>query len=261
VDTLIDQLNNSIRAGTPVCLCVVIETTGAVPRKASTKMLVFPDGHTTGTVGGGGVEVAATKAALEALKDGKTRLVHYSLSEESDVSMGVCGGEMTVYIEPQMTQPLLVVIGAGHVGKAVAKAASPLGFRIVLTDDRMEELDASLFPANVEFLSAKMADLPKLLPFDQSTFIVNVSRGTDVDIEGLPSLLQQQFAYLGVIGSLKRWAHTRKGLIEQGVSQEQIQLVKSPIGLDIRGETPEEIAISILAEVIAVKNHAPILAN
>lgn len=259
MDNLINQLNTSIKTGLPVCLCVVIETTGSVPRRASTKMLVFADGRTVGTVGGGTVEVRATEAALLALKDGQTRLVHYSLKESNDASVGTCGGEMTVYIEPQMTQSLLLIIGAGHLGKAVARAAAPLGFRVVLTDDRMESLDPAEYPANVEFVNSMMADLPKVIEFESNSYIVNVSRGTDVDIEGLPAILEQDFAYLGIIGSLKRWAHTRKGLLDKGVSLDRIRRIKSPIGLDIEGETPEEIAISILAEVIAFKNHAPIL--
>ncbi|MGB4595107.1 MAG: XdhC/CoxI family protein [Anaerolineaceae bacterium] len=259
MDNLINQLNTTVKSGVPVCLCVVIETTGSVPRKASTKMLVFADGRTIGTVGGGGVEEKATEAALMALKDGQTRLVHYSLKDSSDASVGICGGEMTVYIEPQMTQPLLLIIGAGHVGKAVARAAAPLGFRVILTDDRMKSLDPSEYPVNVEFVSSMMADLPKVIAFANNTYIVDVSRGTDVDIEGLPAILEQQFDYLGIIGSLKRWTHTRKGLLDKGVSLEQINRIKSPIGLDIRGETPEEIAISILAEVIAFKNNATIL--
>lgn len=259
MDNLINQLNTSIKTGVPVCLCVVIETIGSVPRKAGTKMLVYADGKTVGTVGGGGVETRATEAALLALKDGKTRLVHYSLEDTGEASVGICGGEMTVYIEPQMTKPLLLVLGAGHVGKAVVRAAAPLDFRVVLTDDRMEDLNPADYPVNVEFISSLMEDLPKVLDFNSNTYIVDVTRGSDVDIEGLPKILEQDFAYLGIIGSLKRWNYTRQGLIEKGVTTEQLKQIKSPIGLDIRGETPEEIAISILAEVIAYKYNAPIL--
>ncbi len=259
MDHLINELNESIKNGIPVCVCVVIETTGSVPRKAGTKMLVFSDGRTLGTVGGGGVETLATEAALLALKDGQTRLVHYSLDDSGPTSAGICGGKMTVYIEPQLSLPLLLIIGAGHVGKAVARAAAPLGFRVVLTDDRMDSIDANEYPSNIQFISSMMADLPTVLKFDNNTFIVNVSRGSDVDIEGLPAILQQEFAYMGIIGSLKRWSHTRKGLLEKGVTEEQLERIKSPIGMDIKGETPEEIAISILAEVIAYKHNAPLL--
>lgn len=259
MDQIIEQLNSSIRSGIPVCLCVVIETTGSVPRRASTKMLVFRDGSTVGTVGGGGVELLSTEAALQALKDGQTNLIHYSLKDGGESSVGVCGGEMTVYIEPHLTQPTLLIIGAGHVGKAVARASATLGFRVVLTDDRMDDMDSAGFPSNVEFVKSLMADLPNVLPFEENTYIVNVSRGSDVDIAGMAPILNQKFAYLGIIGSLKRWDHTRRGLLGQGVTVEQINRIKSPIGFDIRGETPEEIAISILAEVIAVKNNAPFL--
>ena len=258
MDNLINELNTSIKNGIPVCLCIVIETTGSVPRKAGTKMLVFSDGGSLGTVGGGGVETLSTEAALLALKDGQTRLVHYSLDDSGSSSVGICGGTMTVYIEPQVSLPLLLIVGAGHVGKAVARAAAPLGFRVVLTDDRMEALDPAEYPAKVSFVSSRMSDLPKVLEFSKNTFVVDVTRGSDVDIEGLPAILEQEFAYLGIIGSLKRWAHTRQGLLDRGVSPEQLKRIKSPIGMDIKGETPEEIAISILAEVIAFRHNAPI---
>lgn len=240
-------------AGKPVCLCVVIKTTGAVPRHAGTKMLVFPDGRSEGTVGGGGVEHAAHAAALEAFKDGKPRTVSYSLKGEDDASLGVCGGEMEVYIEPQLPADTLLILGAGHVGRALAQAAKPLGFQIVVVDEREGLLDPAVFQG-CRLIHADMAEVPEKLEIGPRTFIVDVSHGSDVDVVGLPSILNTEAAYIGVIGSKKRWATTLAGLLAQGVSEELIAKVKSPIGLAIKAETPEEIAISILAEVIERKN-------
>ncbi len=250
---ILQRLIDLKTAGKPVCYCVVIKTMGSVPRHAGTKMLVFPDGRSEGTVGGGGVEQAAREAALESFKDGRPRTVHYSLKADDDASLGVCGGEMEVYIEPLLPADMLLIIGAGHVGRALAQAAKPLGFQIVVVDEREILLDPVVFDG-CRLIHAKMAELPGLLPIGPRTFIVDVSHGSDVDIAGLPAILSTEPAYIGVIGSKKRWASTLAGLRNQGVSEEQISKAKSPIGLAIKAETPEEIAISILAEVIDKKN-------
>ncbi len=240
-------------AGKPVCLCVVIKTSGAVPRHAGSKMLVFPDGRSEGTIGGGGVEQAALAAALEAFRDGKPRTVSYSLKGEDDSSLGVCGGDMEVYIEPQLPADTLLILGAGHVGRAIAQAARPLGFQIVVVDEREGLLDPTVF-YGCRLIHADMADVPDKLEIGPRTFIVDVSHGSEVDVAGLPAILKSKASYIGVIGSKKRWATTLTGLRAQGVSEDMIAKVKSPIGLAIKAETPEEIAISILAEVIEKKN-------
>jgi len=250
---ILQRLAELKTAGKPVSLCVVIKTNGAVPRHAGTKMLVFPDGRTEGTVGGGGVEQAALLAALEAFKDGKPRTVTYSLKAESDVSLGVCGGDMEVYIEPQLPADTLLILGAGHVGRALAQAAKPLGFQIVVADEREGLLDPVVFQG-CRLVHAEMAEVPEKVEIGPRTFIVDVSHGSDVDIAGLPSILKINAGYLGVIGSRKRWATTLEGLRAKGVSEELIAKAKSPIGLAIKAETPEEIAISILAELIEKKN-------
>ena len=250
---ILQRLAEMKTAGKPVCLCVVIKTSGAVPRHAGTKMLVFPDGRSEGTVGGGGVEQAALAAALEAFRDGKPRTVTYSLKGDDDASLGVCGGEMEVYIEPQLPADTLLILGAGHVGRAIAQAAKHLDFQIVVVDEREGLLDPTVF-LGCQLMHADMASVPEKLEITPRTFIVDVSHGSDVDIAGLPSILKSEAAYFGVIGSKKRWAATLAGLRAQGVSEDLIAKVKSPIGLAIKAETPEEIAISILAEVIEKKN-------
>jgi xanthine dehydrogenase accessory factor len=250
---MLKRLTELKTSGKPVCLCVVIKTTGAVPRHAGTKMLVFPDGRSEGTVGGGGVEQAALKAAMEAFTDGMPRTVSYSLKGDSDASLGVCGGDMEVYIEPQLLADTLLIIGAGHLGRALAQAAKPFGFEIIVSDERKDLLDPAVFEG-CQLLHAEMAQLSGKIEIGPRTFIVDVSHGSDVDIAGLPSILKSQAAYIGVIGSKKRWATTLAGLRTRGVSEELIAKAKSPIGLAIKAETPEEIAISILAEVIEKRN-------
>jgi xanthine dehydrogenase accessory factor len=217
-------------------------------------MLVFLDGETIGTVGGGGVEAEVTQAALEALRCGKPALLHYSLKSQNEGSVGVCGGEVDIYLEPFLAKPKLLVIGAGHVGKSVAKFGKLLGFQVIVLDDRAELCTQEEFPDADQLLPVPMQMIPEQIEIDPHTYIVIVTRGSDVDVAGLPVLLKTQPAYIGLIGSRRRWETTRQALLANRVSEDDLKRIKCPIGLDIHAETPDEIAISILAEIIARKN-------
>ena len=162
---------------------------------------------------------------------------------------------MTVYIEPQAVRPVLLILGAGHVGRSMAKFGQILDFRVIVSDDRADLCTEEQIPGDVEFLPIPMAEVPEHIDINQQVYIVGVTRGSDVDIEGLPSLLEHTPAYFGLIGSLKRWGSTKRALLDKGIPKERIDLIKSPIGIDIEAETPDEIAISILAEVIAARNN------
>lgn len=246
----LEKLIEAKKAGLPVAFCIVIETKGAVPRHVSSKMLVYPDGRTEGSVGGGELEARTVIAALESLKNGRSKLLEYSLSAENPDSAGVCGGEVKVYIEPQVTKPVLLILGAGHVGQAVARFGQMLDFRVIVSDDREDLCNPEIVPGNVELLPIPINEITHHLTIDERVYVVGVTRSSDVDIEGLELILQGSPGYVGLIGSKNRWARTRQGLIDRGVSLEKIAQIKSPIGLSIKAETPNEIAISILAEVI-----------
>jgi xanthine dehydrogenase accessory factor len=217
-------------------------------------MLVFPDGETIGTVGGGGVEAEVMHAPLESSRSGKPALLHYSLKAQNEGSVGVCGGEVDIYLEPFLAKPKLLVIGAGHVGKSVAKFGKLLGFQVIVSDDRAELCTQEEFPDADQLLPVPMQMIPEQIEIDPHTYIVIVTRGSEVDVDGLPALLKTQPAYIGLIGSRRRWEATRQALLAQGVSEDNLKRIKCPIGLDIHAETPDEIAISILAEIIARKN-------
>ncbi len=246
LDRLVEAKKNSV----PVALCIVIETKGSVPRRSSSKMLVYADGQTEGTVGGGELESRTVDMALESLKNGRTRLLEYSLSADNPESAGVCGGEVKVYIEPQVSKPVLLILGAGHVGQAVARIGQMLDFRVIISDDRKELCNPEILPGDVELLPVPITEIPDHLAIDERVYVVGVTRGSEVDVEGLEVILRGSPAYVGLIGSKNRWAATRQGLIDRGVSLEKIAQIKSPIGLSIKAETPNEIAISILAEII-----------
>jgi xanthine dehydrogenase accessory factor len=158
-----------------------------------------------------------------------------------------------VFVEPILPRPILVVIGGGHVGKAVAFLANWLGFRVHVNDDRPGFCTPEEVPEGVEFYPVPMSELPNHLDITPWTYLVLTTRGVDADVEGLPALVDSQAGYIGVIGSKKRWTTTRKELLAQGISAEKLARVHSPIGLELNAETPEEIAVSIMAEIIMIR--------
>ena len=235
-------------------LCTVIKSEGSTPRHVGSKMLVYADGKFIGTVGGGDLEHRVLDEAWMAISDGEPRYLHYNMADPSRGDPGVCGGQVEVFVEPILPAPTLVVIGAGHVGKAVVHLAKWLGFRVVASDDRTEFCTPETTPGADEYLPVEMGKLAESLKITNRTDLVVTSRGSSVDALGLPSLLASQAAYIGVIGSKRRWATTVKALKEKGVTDEFIAKVHSPIGLELQAETPEEIAVSIMAEVLMVRD-------
>lgn len=235
-------------------LCTIIRSHGSTPRHSGSKMLVYADGHFVGTVGGGEVESRVIQEALDALKDGAPRLLSYDMVDPSQGDPGVCGGQLEVYVEPIVPRATLLIIGGGHVGKAVAHLAHWLDFQVAVSDDREEFCTPEANPDADAFYAVKMADLPSKMKINPQTYIVLTTRGVTVDTPGLPVLLESPAAYIGVIGSKRRWTMTRNALVEMGVPQEKIDRVRSPIGLELNAETPEEIAVSIMAEIIMLRN-------
>lgn len=236
-------------------LCMIVRSHGSTPRHVTSKMLVYPDGHILGTVGGGEVENRVITEALGAMQDKKPRLLAYNMTDPERGDPGICGGQLEIYVEPIIPKPILVVVGVGHVGKAVAHLAKWLGFLVVVCDDRPDFCTPASVPEADEFYPIPLDELSKRLEINPWTYIVLTTRGMDVDVRGLPSILDTQAGYIGVIGSKRRWATTTKKLLEAGVSADKLKQIHSPIGLDIHAETPEEIAVSIMAEIIKLRGH------
>ncbi len=235
-------------------LCTIVKTSGSAPRHSTSKMLVYPDGHILGTIGGGELENRVRQEALASLQDGQPRLLSYNMTDPSRGDAGVCGGQVEVFVEPILPAPMVVVLGGGHVGKAVAHLAKWLGFRVAISDDRLEFCTPESAPDADEFYNCPMAELSLHLNITPQTTLILTTRGNNMDIAGLPALLESQAGYIGVIGSRKRWSETVKSLNEAGISDEQLKRVHSPIGLRIGAETPEEIAISIMAELLMLRS-------
>jgi len=237
----------------PAALCTVVKTSGSTPRHTTSKMLVYPDGHIIGTVGGGELENRVVKESLASLLDGKPRLLAYSMTDPARGDPGLCGGQVEVFVEPILPVPVLVVVGGGHVGKALAHLAKWLGFHVVVSDDREQFCTPEANPDADEFYPVPLAELPLRLSINPQTILILTTRGSNVDVAGLPALLETPAGYIGVIGSRKRWNTTVKELNGQGIPDEKLARVHSPIGLGIGAETPAEIAVSIMAEVLMLR--------
>lgn len=213
-------------------------------------MVVHRDGSTVGTIGGGKVEAAIRDDALETLKRNEPKLHHYTLHDPSQGDPGVCGGTMTVYLEPYMTPHTIVVVGAGHVGKAVIDLAHWLGYRTIVIDDRAELMSEDSMPnADVRF-TGPVTEAIVAHPITENTSVVVVTRSHDLDAQITPVLLDTPARYIGVMGSKRRWANTLDLLGESGLGDDQLERIHNPIGLDIGAESVEEIAVSIMSEVI-----------
>jgi xanthine dehydrogenase accessory factor len=247
---LIQALLAAQENGEAVALATVTRARGSVPRHSGAKMLVYDDGRILGTIGGGQMEALVIRESTAALQDGAPRLLPYSLVEPGRGDPGVCGGEVEIYVEPYLPPATVLIIGCGHVGRSVAYLAQWLGFRVVVNDDRAEMVTPELIPGADLYVPGTIDDLLQLFKVTRNTFIVAVTRNVLVDREILPRLWATPAPYIGVIGSQRRWAETKKQLQADGLSEESLRRFHSPIGLELNAETPNEIAVSIMAEVI-----------
>ncbi len=247
---ILAELTAALEEQRPVTLATIVATERSVPRRAGTKMLVYADGSTMGTVGGGEMEAKVIAAARDALRKRKPATVDYELVNPSAGDPGICGGALTVYLEPYMSPHTVYVIGCGHVGVTVIDLAHWLGYRTVAIDDRPDLVSEEALPnADVRF-AGTVTEALAAHPVPEDASIIVVTRSPEVDVKTLPELLETPAGYIGVMGSRKRWAATRDQLIDAGVDPQKLEQLHVPIGIEIKAETLEEIAVSILSEVI-----------
>ncbi|MBI4789062.1 MAG: XdhC family protein [Chloroflexi bacterium] len=256
MDAVSQALVQALEKNTPAALATVVKTRGASPRNAGAKMLVYPNGAIVGSVGGGEMEMRVIAAAQDALRDGEPRYLDMNLSNEDRGDPLICGGEMEIFVEPLLVAPTMVLVGAGHVGTAVAQLAKFLGFRVVVLDDRPEFVTAENFPHADERLAGDIVAEIGKLEITPQTYVVFVTRAHTLDAALLGPIVGKNAAYIGMLGSERRVLTVKKILKEKGVSQAALDRVHAPIGIEIHAETPQEIAVSIMAEVIQVNRKA-----
>ncbi|MGB9593401.1 MAG: XdhC family protein, partial [Anaerolineae bacterium] len=223
---------------------------GSTPRNMGAKMVIWEDGRTLGSVGGGELERRVLAAAQEVFAKGQPMRLEFSLRNPGDA--GICGGDAEVFLEPVFAKPRLVIIGGGHVGNALSRLATLLDFRVVVMDTR--ELDASVFPESAQLVRVDSYEALPTEWFDARTYAVIMTPNHMGDRAALGQLVNMPLAYLGMIGSRRKVEQTFQALREQGVSDDALARVHAPIGLAIGAETPMEIAVSIMAEMIQVRN-------
>jgi len=232
-------------------LATVVRTQGSTPREVGAKMLVHEDGSISGTIGGGRLEAAVIKEALDTLATGEPRTIRHDLTgpEASEVGM-ICGGTLEVYLEPILSGPKVFLFGGGHVSLPVARLSKMAGFRVAVIDDRPEFANRERFPEAEEVIAEEFSSALKKLKTHRESYLVILTRGHAYDQEVLEWALGTAARYVGMIGSRKKVQTIFSNLKEKGVSAEKLNSVHSPIGLDIGSKTPEEIAVSIVAEMI-----------
>jgi xanthine dehydrogenase accessory factor len=252
-DFFLDELVAARNARTPHAIVTVARTTGSTPRAEGSKMLVYADGKTSGTIGGGKFEALAVADAIMALRQREHVLKKYPLREDQPDSFGaICGGEVTVFIEPQILSEAIFLIGAGHCASAIAEFAQRCGLFVSVLDDRAE-LIADLAPGVCRIADQTPADFIRSRDWQAHDALVIVSRNHEIDREALAAAVETEGpGYIGMIGSQRKVRMVFDQLSARGVSGEKLSSVYAPIGLDIGADSPAEIAVSVIAEVLAV---------
>ncbi len=251
---IFEEICDRKKAGQPFVLATIITTAGASPRAAGARMLVFPDGKISGTIGGGAFEKLVIDDCLQLLQSGDKHLFkRYSFTETGDDATGMsCGGEAEVFMETSAKLKRLIIFGGGHICRDLVKLARGSDFAITVVDNRPEILSEYDFPVTtVQTDSQYQQNFPVL---DNDCYVVIVTHSHKADRPVLQRVLKEKCAYIGMIGSKKKIAEMYSSLENDGVDRDLLKTVYAPIGLDIKSEGPYEIAVSIMAELIAVKN-------
>ena len=236
---ILQALQQCLENKEPVALATVVEVKGASPAQVGFKLLVWSDGRIMGNVGGGALEKRIREEAMSALREGQSRLMHYTLRETGPDAIGMlCGGEATVFIEVYQPAPVLLIVGGGHIGRPLAEMARIVGFNVQVVDVRAERATVPQFdPATVT-------------PW---TYVVVITEDHVTDEQVLRQVLNTPAAYVGMIGSLRKVGTIFDHLRAEGISEERLAQVHAPIGLDLGGRSPAEIALAILAEIVQVR--------
>lgn len=253
---LFEEIVKLRRAGRRAALATIVHTNGSIPSYESSRMLVRDDGSIAGTIGGGCVEAEVWAAAKEVMHSEAPRKMVFNLNHEATYDNGlICGGTLEVFVEPILPQPMLYLFGCGHVSMAVAKAATSAGFGVGVVDDREAFANRERFPMAQEIHITYEDAFAKIQP-NAASYLVIVTRGHKEDMHVLSWAVRTDARYIGMIGSKRKVLSVYKALEQDGYRPEEFERVYAPMGLEIGALSPEEIAISIVAELIAIRRNA-----
>ena len=252
-----EELVRLRRLGQKSALATIVEVRGSIPSFESAKLLVREDGSLVGTIGGGCVEAEVWNAAREVLETEKPRHLSFNLGQDAAYDNGlICGGQLDVFIEPVLPIPTAYIFGAGHISKSLSKVAALAGFRTVIIDNREQFANRDRFPEADELHAQEYEDLFPQLEINESSYLVIVTRGHRDDMRILRWAIDTPARYIGMIGSKRKTLNVVKELEKEGIPRERFERLHSPMGLEIAAVTPEEIAVSVVAEMISLRRNA-----
>ncbi len=254
---ILNKASRLLEKRTSLALCTVVEKKGSGPRDVGAKMIVSEDGATYGTIGGGKVERALVEESLKAINQRRSRKVTFNLNKdpkEGTVGTGmICGGELTVLTDVIEPTPRLIIVGVGHVALPLAKLASTVGFKVVIVDDERKLASKEQFPMAENIVTGDFKQVLDTFDLNSNDFVVIAHGEPEHDYAALKSVMNKKPAYVGLLGSRTKTAILTQRLRDQGINDAQLRRLHAPLGLDIGAETPEEIGISILAQIIENK--------
>lgn len=248
---MFDEIARALSHGQAVALLTVVRVNGATPCPPGTRLLAREGGALSGTLGAASLDARAREDGLRLLRSGESELVTYHLDPDSGESVGSCGATIEVFIEPLRPEPRLLIAGSGYVAQALARLAAPLGWRVALVDDRSEFAGAAALPPGAEVAVAEIAGWLRERQADAMSAIVIVTRGHRSDEEALRAAIESAAGYVGMIGSPSKVRNIFRHLLRAGTPRADLERVHAPIGLDLGAQTPDEIALSIAAELLA----------
>lgn len=255
---LYEEVVRMRREGRKCALATIVQVNGSIPSYESAKILVRDDGSMAGTIGGGCVEAEVWNAAREVMDTEKPRRMTFNLGQDAAYDNGlICGGQLEVFVEPVIPQPRAIIFGAGHISKSLCQVLAMSGFGTVVVDNREAFANRERFPAADEVHAAEYEELFEKLEVNSSTYIVIVTRGHRDDMRVLRWAVATPARYLAMIGSRRKVIAVIKELEAEGIPRERFEALFAPMGLDIGALTPEEISVSVAAEMIAVRRGAP----
>jgi xanthine dehydrogenase accessory factor len=242
------------RLGQKCALATIVQVNGSIPSYESAKLLVREDGSMVGTIGGGCVEAEVWNVARDVMQSERPRHMNFSLGQDAAYDNGlICGGQLSVFIEPVVPQPRLYVFGAGHISKSISKIATLAGFATVIVDNREAFANRERFPEADEIFAEEYEEVFPKLPIRDTSYLVIVTRGHRDDMRVMRWAVETNAKYIAMIGSKRKVIGVVKELEKEGIPREAFERAFAPMGLDIGAITPEEIAVSIVAEMIAMR--------
>lgn len=253
-----EELVRLRRQGQKCALATIVQVRGSIPSYESAKLLVREDGSMAGTIGGGCVEAEVWNAAREVMESEKPKHLSFNLGQDAAYDNGlICGGQLDVFVEPIVPQPAAFIFGAGHISKSLSKVATLAGFATFIVDDRGSFASRERFPEAVEIHAGEYEEIFPKLPIHESSFLIIVTRGHRDDMRVLRLAAASPARYIAMIGSKRKVIGVIKELEKEGIPRSAFGRIYAPMGLEIGAVSPEEIAVSVVAEMIAVRRSAP----